>query len=265
MSRSPEEDALTYSVCQGRGLAFCQSFTRWRLCVLGLTAWLAIAACTSPTLALTQAELDAKRDLWNTSGSMDYDYVLQRSCFCHPDFIQPGLVEIRAGMITAVTDADTLQPLDPELFLTVDGLFAELQRAIDYPAFDIQAQFDSNLGYPTSFFVDYVLEIADEEMSYRAHDLVLSAIPGDANLDRVVDDTDFEIWNGNKFSAGTNWRHGDFTGDGVTDVLDFNVWNAHRVSQSSQTASVPEPTSCWLATLGLMFCIARKRINGFAR
>ena len=86
--------------------------------------WILIAACPIPTLALTQGELDASRNLWNDSGSPDYDYFMQRSCFCQLEYIRPGLVEVRSDAITAVTDAETRQPLDPQFFLTVDGLFA---------------------------------------------------------------------------------------------------------------------------------------------
>lgn len=53
-------------------------------------------------------------------------------------------------------------------------------------------------------------------------------LPGDANLDGVVDGSDFNIWNANKFQATGLWSRGDFNADGVTDGLDFNVWNSHK-------------------------------------
>ena len=148
-----------------------QWFGRWRDAGVPLGVWILIAACPIPALALTQGELDASRNLWNMSGSTDYDYFMQRSCFCQEDFIRPGLVQVRSEVITAVTDAETLQPLDPQLFLTVDGLFDELQAAIDIPAFDIRAQFESTYGYPTSFSIDFVENIADDEVAYTAREL----------------------------------------------------------------------------------------------
>ena len=73
---------------------------------------------------------------------------------------------------------------------------------------------------------------------------------GDANLDLVVDDTDFAILSGNLFQAGTSWSTADFTGDGVTDGSDFNIWNNNR-GFNGVAATVPEPgrLSMWLLIL----------------
>ncbi len=80
------------------------------------------------------------------------------------------------------------------------------------------------------------------------------ALPGDANGDMVVDVSDFNIWNSNKFSSGTTWITGDFNGDGNTDVSDFNIWNGNKFS--SVAMAVPEPQLvAWLwASLLLIAC-----------
>ena len=73
-------------------------------------------------------------------------------------------------------------------------------------------------------------------------------LPGDANLDGGVDVPDFNVWNGNKFTAtGTaGWCGGDFNADGVVDVPDFNIWNGNKFTSSDATA-VPEPgLQLWL-------------------
>ena len=63
-------------------------------------------------------------------------------------------------------------------------------------------------------------------------------LPGDANLDGIVDVSDFNIWNRNKFvsndpdSPGMGWSTGDFNGDGVTDVADFNIWNINKFTSA---------------------------------
>jgi hypothetical protein len=116
---------------------------------------------------------------------------MQRSCFCQLEYIRPGLVQVRSDAITAVTDAETLQPLDPQFFLTVDGLFDELQRAIDLPAFDIQAQFDSTLGYPTNFGIDFIQGVADDEIFYTARDLHILAA-GDFDGDGMLTASDID-------------------------------------------------------------------------
>ncbi len=77
-------------------------------------------------------------------------------------------------------------------------------------------------------------------------------LSGDANLDGVVDGTDFIAWNAHKFTDVAAWCSGDFTADGVVDGLDFVAWNEHKFASSDDHAAVPEPSSrmiCLLAVL----------------
>ena len=74
------------------------------------------------------------------------------------------------------------------------------------------------------------------------------ALPGDANGDGAVDVSDFNIWNNNKFTSGTDWSTGDFNGDGSTDVSDFNIWNANKFTSVGPFRPVPEPASLTLLT-----------------
>jgi hypothetical protein len=74
---------------------------------------------------------------------------------------------------------------------------------------------------------------------------------GDANLDGLVDGSDFIVWNANKFTTNPAWCSGDFNADGVVDGLDFIVWNANKFTSSgiiTRPAAVPEPA-------GLVFLI----------
>ncbi len=57
---------------------------------------------------------------------------------------------------------------------------------------------------------------------------VLGTKPGDANLDGVVDGSDFNLWNEHKFaSCNVTLAEGDFNLDGAVDGADFNIWNAN--------------------------------------
>jgi hypothetical protein len=55
---------------------------------------------------------------------------------------------------------------------------------------------------------------------------------GDANLDGVVDGSDFGIWNSSKFTLVAQWCSGDFSADGVVDGSDFGIWNANKFTSS---------------------------------
>lgn len=74
---------------------------------------------------------------------------------------------------------------------------------------------------------------------------------GDANLDGSVDVSDFNSWNGNKFTSTLQWDAGDFNGDGSADVSDFNAWNGNKFQSSNGVSAVPEPQAVWIALVGL--------------
>jgi predicted outer membrane repeat protein len=61
---------------------------------------------------------------------------------------------------------------------------------------------------------------------------------GDANLDSVVDGSDFGIWNSNKFTANTNWCSGNFNADQVVDGSDFGIWNSNKFTSADQSRAV---------------------------
>ena len=82
---------------------------------------------------------------------------------------------------------------------------------------------------------------------------------GDANLDGLVDGSDFGIWNANKFMNVAAWCSGDFNASGAVDGSDFGLWNAHKFTAADSTL-VPEPG--WLGgilALPLAWFLDRKK------
>ncbi|MEM7315028.1 MAG: hypothetical protein AAF497_17920 [Planctomycetota bacterium] len=79
---------------------------------------------------------------------------------------------------------------------------------------------------------------------------------GDANLDQVVYFSDFNIWNGNKFTDDYRWGSGNFNGDEVVDTSDFNSWNANKFQ--SNTDAVPEPDGMPWAFVAILLLIVRR-------
>ena len=115
-------------------------------------------------------ELDAARERWMAAGLDAYAFTLRRSCFCpSPDYTGPFEVTVRGGAIDTVRlDGATV---DDERGMTVDDLFDLLEDAYERGAVRVDADFDAELGYPTSLYVDYDQRIADEEIGYFVSEL----------------------------------------------------------------------------------------------
>jgi len=104
---------------------------------------------------------------------------------------------------------------------------------------------------------------------------------GDANLDGLVNTSDFNIVAANFNQSITGWDQGDFNYDGLVNTADFNELAANfnqGVSGAASagdiaaldafaaanglslpTSSVPEPASMGLLTLGVVGILARRR------
>jgi len=85
---------------------------------------------------------------------------------------------------------------------------------------------------------------------------------GDANLNDIVDSTDFNTLIANYGGSGKRWSLGDFDLDGRVTTLDFNLlagnFGGGAASPSATLgAVVPEPTS--VALLGIVLALASRR------
>ena len=108
-----------------------------------------------------------------------------------------------------------------------------------------QERFDLN--------ADGFLTLADQQIwlasAAAAQGLLEPYLPGDANLDGVVDASDFNVWNAHKFSSTPDWSAGNFSGDAVVDSSDFNLWNAHKFRSSRQVVPEPHGFGVWCSVL----------------
>ncbi|HUU31791.1 MAG TPA: dockerin type I domain-containing protein [Phycisphaerae bacterium] len=78
-------------------------------------------------------------------------------------------------------------------------------------------------------------------------------LPGDANLDHVVDALDYVVVS-NNYGTGSTWIEGDVNGDGAVNALDFVVIS------NNYGAHAPEPaTLAMLGLGGLGLVLGRKR------
>ena len=108
-----------------------------------------------------------QRALWEAQGLADYTYDVRRVCFCL--FREGVRVTVLDGAVTGATDlvtGEVLEPIEVQLYLTIDGLFDLIQAAYDQNAHDVQVEFHPTRGYPTRIYIDYLENVIDEELGF---------------------------------------------------------------------------------------------------
>ncbi len=148
--------------------------------------WLAIAllalthmGCTD-VLGPEQDELALARARWAVTNADDYSFEFRRACFCAPDFVRPVRIEVQDGTVTSAVYVDTEETIPPPLTSvpTIDDLFDEIQAAMDGMAFSIIAEYDADMGYPTSVSIDHIENAIDDEMAFTVSSLQLLFVSG---------------------------------------------------------------------------------------
>lgn len=115
-------------------------------------------------------DLRKNREIWSSLNSLDYTYRFNWNCFCTPEYTQPVFITVQKNRITQVIDVESGTPLsvgDFDRYHTIDGLFDEIQKAIDQDAHQINVSYHPNSGYPVSSWIDYNQFQVDEERGFE--------------------------------------------------------------------------------------------------
>jgi hypothetical protein len=143
--------------------------------VLGLPLVLAACGLTGPD---DDDEPERERfhhsvQLWEATEPARYVFLFQRLCFCGTEVTQRVRVEVANGAVVSRTYAETGQPVPAQwhdLFPAMEGVFDIVRDALDRDAAEFDVQYDPDRGYPRSGIFDYVLNAADEELTFRVTD-----------------------------------------------------------------------------------------------
>lgn len=119
-------------------------------------------------------DLEAARARWNAAQSGTYSFTYTRDCFCPEEYRGPFEFDIVDGVRTQVRfKGEPYFDRALEEFETIDDIFDEVERAIEQGAASVNVEFDPDLGYPRSVWIDWELQMADEEMGYTVSDVRL--------------------------------------------------------------------------------------------
>jgi hypothetical protein len=134
----------------------------------------------------------------------------------------------------------------------VDGLVANIASGANTASFDMTGDGLVNSADLSSWLANAGAANLPSRRPY---------LPGDANLDGVVDGSDFGVWNSNKFTNVAAWCRGDFSANGAVDGSDFGIWNSNKftASDSGSSSLVPEPSISLLLLGSLMLGLNRRK------
>ena len=142
-----------------------------------LTLALGAAACSlTSTTGSERDELARNRMRWTVLGPDDYGYTVQRICFCGAEATGPVRVTVQDGVAVSRVYVESGEPVRDaleEFFPTVEGLFDFLLDAFEREAHRIEVMYDPDTGVPLDVFVDYVENVADEEVGF-----LVTEVPG---------------------------------------------------------------------------------------
>jgi hypothetical protein len=117
--------------------------------------------------------LAAERARWEAAGIDSYRYGYQKYCECYRDEPPLTLVTVRNGTANRVVHRHrnperevAVDDASAEYYWTIDELFDRLARALERDAI-VRAEYDAELGYPTSMFIDDDPDFDGGETDFR--------------------------------------------------------------------------------------------------
>ena len=116
------------------------------------------------------SEVAQQRRQWERLGFDAYEYDLTIFCFC--PHVDPVRVQVRADTVFSVTLVETGAPVeDPFRARTIDELFDVIEDAVAQEANQLDIEYDEAFGYPSRIYVDYRINVIDEEVTFVAENL----------------------------------------------------------------------------------------------
>ncbi len=141
-----------------------------RVLISAILPLLLLAGCAILGEDDDPSEVAQQRRQWERLGFDAYEYDLTIFCFC--PHVDPVRVQVRADTVFSVTLVETGAPVeDPFRARTIDELFDVIEDAVAQEANQLDVEYDEAFGYPSRIYVDYRINVIDEEVTFVAENL----------------------------------------------------------------------------------------------
>src|SRR5262245_33804523 len=119
-------------------------------------------------------EYDDALAAWKRLGIMNYSFVHARTCECTNEaWTRPARVTVRSGRVVEASDLANGEARNIDYYLTIDGLFERINKAFEDRAWRVEIDYDRQMHYPASLFIDPDPNMADEEFDVQIHGLTV--------------------------------------------------------------------------------------------
>jgi hypothetical protein len=126
-----------------------------------------------PGLAAADAALEAARAQWRQAGLAAYEYGYHKFCECHPENPPESVVSVRNGAVVGVrhrpvgtTVEVPAEAKNLEFYWTMEGVF-DLIASAERRGVTVRVQYDAELGFPRSIYIDYDADFIGDELDLR--------------------------------------------------------------------------------------------------
>lgn len=130
-----------------------------------------LSACGGDIKALEDA-----RQKWLTEGSDTYTMTVTHTCFCpDTDPVEVDVVgsAVRGAIIKAPDGDVVVENIDFKNWYTVNGIFDEIEAAIDQNVHEVAVTYADKLGYPQDVLIDVEVTAADDDYGWTIANIKL--------------------------------------------------------------------------------------------
>lgn len=152
--------------------------------LLCLLAVVSLLGCGSEETKSPPSQYFEAKERWSALAIPDYRFTLKTTCFCLAE--SDIVVIVAAGVLDSAFYVDTgTAPSEERMsrLFTLDGLFEIIADAYARKAAVVHVTYNSIAGFPEDVYIDYVSNLADEEIRYTIRDFQpLLAFPADTSI-----------------------------------------------------------------------------------
>ena len=115
-------------------------------------------------------------NLWSESKISEYQYTLQRQCFCPISHTRPIIIEVQNNQVVNASFVNHDEPVSAELkheLETIDEWFALISDAFEREADVISVEYNPEFGYPKMIDIDMRKLRSDDEQVIAISDFIV--------------------------------------------------------------------------------------------